>query len=181
MTFRSGLAVSGAMSAWRLARDVELKPVLMHCLLTDRVDRLLLALRQKDHSGALLYPESRSATERIFGGHLLEWKTGRRWPGTVSHEVDCHLAVVKFSEELVEPMASAGPKLFDWTGWSSPVLPEDLCLYRQGADWPSLVSVTHERDAWLLAPEKPVSIETEESEFAPEELYIPPASEGFIL
>jgi hypothetical protein len=181
MAFRSGFAVPDAIRAWTLARDVELKPVLMHCLLTDHVDRLLLALRQKDSSGALLYPESRPATERIFGVHLLEWKTGRRWPGTVSHEVDCQLALVEFSEELVEPMCSAGPKLFDWTGWPAPVLPEDLCLYRQGAGWPSLVSVTHERDAWLLAAEKPKSIETEESEFAPEDLYIPPASEGFIL
>jgi len=168
------------MRAWTLARDVELKPILMHCLLIDHVDRLLLALRQ-DKNGSLLHLGSRPATERIFGDRILEWRTGRRWPGTVSTRTDCHLAVVKFSEELVDPMCSAGPKLFDWTGWPAPVLPEDLCLYRQGAEWPSLVSVTHERDAWLLAPEKPLSIETEESEFAPEELYIPPASEGFIL
>ncbi|MCI0409488.1 MAG: hypothetical protein L0191_13170 [Acidobacteria bacterium] len=168
------------MRVWRLKRDVELKQVLTHCLLTGHVDRLLLALPQ-NKDGALLHPESRPATERIFADRILEWRIGRRWPGTISYETDCHLAVVEFSAELVEPMCSAGPKLFDWRGWPAPALPEDLCLYRQGAEWPSLVSVTHERDAWLLAPEKPASIETEESDFTPEELYIPPASHGFIL
>ena len=117
------------MRIWRLARDVELRPVLTHCLLTDHVDRLLLALRQFE-DGVLLYPESRPATERIFAGRILEWRMGRRWPGTISYETDCHIAVVEFHEELVEPMCSAGRKLFDWTGWPPVVLPEDLCLYR---------------------------------------------------
>lgn len=169
-----------ATKVWKLARDVELRSVLRHCLAADRVDRLLLALRQ-DKDGSLLHPESRPATERIFGDRILEWRTGRRWPGTISFERDCHLAVVEFSEGLVEPMGSAGPKLNDWTGWPAPVLPEDLCLYREGSEWPSLVSVTHERDAWLLAAEQPDSVETEATDLTPEKLYIPPASEGFIL
>jgi hypothetical protein len=168
------------MRAWKLPRNVELRPVLAHCLEVDRVDRLLLALRQ-DKDGSLLHPDYRTATERIFGGRIFEWRTGRQWPGTISHERDCHLAIVEFSENLVEPMCAAGPKLFDWTGWPAPVLPEDLCLYRQGAEWPSLVSVTHERDAWILALEKPKLVEGEEEEFRPEEFYVPPASQGFIL
>jgi hypothetical protein len=35
---------------WRLARDIELRPVLMSCLNTDHVDRLLLASRHKPES-----------------------------------------------------------------------------------------------------------------------------------
>lgn len=168
------------MKAWRLKNDVALRPILTHCIEVDGVDRLILALRQ-DQDGTLLYPEMQLALERIFGSRVLEMKAGKHWPGTVSSVRDCNLAVVGFDSSLVEPMCSAGPKLFDWTGWPPPVLPEDLCLYRQGAEWPSLVSVTHEHDAWVLAREKPGLIDSEEEEFQPEEFYIPPASEGFIL
>ena len=168
------------MKAWKLGRDVELRPILVHCLQVDGVDRLILALRQ-DQDGTLLYPEMQLALERIFGSHILELKTGKRWPGTDSTMRDCNLAVIEVDASLIAPMCSAGPKLFDWTGWPAPVLPEDLCLYRQGAEWPSLMSVTHEHDAWILAQEKPELIDGEEEEFRPAEFHIPPASEGFIL
>ena len=40
--------------------------------------------------------------------------------------------------------------LSGWKQSNDPPLPEDVCLYREGEDWPVLVSVTHDGDAWLF-------------------------------
>ena len=47
-------------------------------------------------------------------------------------------------------MEELGPLLADWVGDKTPSLPEDICLFRDGDPLPSLVSITHEKQAWIL-------------------------------
>lgn len=87
---------------------------------------------------------------------------------------------IAFDLSLMEPMARLGPRLSDWQMNSKPPLPEDLCLFNHRADWPVLVSVTHEGDAWILSEDRPPFCTGESFIFKPENLLIPGASQGFV-
>jgi hypothetical protein len=116
----------------------------------------------------------------LFGDRLMEKKLVRRWPGT---ELVGHEGVVfriAFDPSLVEPMAELGAHLSAWQHSNRPPLPEDPCLYRQGDDWPVLVSVKHEGDAWILSEKKPPFCKGKPFEFKPENLLVPTAAEGFV-
>ena len=87
---------------------------------------------------------------------------------------------VAFDPSIIETMARLGPRLEDWQMSSSPPLPEDPCLFSRSADWPVLVSVTHEGDAWILSEERPPFCTGEPFLFRPENLLVPPAANGFV-
>jgi hypothetical protein len=152
-----------------------LEPLLTYCIEERQGDRLLFALRLDGDSGLPLYPEADAAVQRLVGERIVEKRRARRWPGTISHEVDGIVLTIPLDRRLSADMVAAGPMLSDWKGWPPPSLPEDLCVYRQGESLPILVSVTHEEDAWILARDRPTRLSVEESELAPDELFIPPA------
>ena len=67
------------------------------------------------------------------------------WPGTRLLQETATVYRFKFSSRCAEILSSAASGLYSWV---QPDLPEDLCLIRPSGDaW--LVSITHERDAYL--------------------------------
>ncbi|MDY7091890.1 MAG: hypothetical protein SX243_02865 [Acidobacteriota bacterium] len=88
--------------------------------------------------------------------------------------------VIDFDTSLIDLMAQAGPTLGDWLERPPSSLPEDLCLYREDAKLPALVSVTHERDAWLLADQRPTIEGVRPSHLDTSELLIATEKPGFI-
>ena len=88
--------------------------------------------------------------------------------------------VVRFDHEVAKLLADIQGNLFHWLGSFSPSLPEDLCLFRTGADYPSLVSVTHEKDGWVLASEPEVPHWAPPSHFQIQELLIPQGDPDFL-
>jgi hypothetical protein len=170
------------MKTWALPPGIPLEHVLSWCLRERAVDRLLLAMRlQKDERGREVpEPEVEDLIDSLFGDKILMRKKARRWPGTelVGHEGVVFL--VSFDSSLIEPMVQAGELLHDWRHGNRPRLPEDPCLFRAGDEWPVLVTVTHERDAWILSEDRPSLCFGEPFDFNPKELLVPTAAEGFI-
>jgi len=170
------------VKGWDLPIDSALDLVLRWCRKERAVDRLLLSARLGRGPKAKEAPiqEVEDLVASLFGDRVLERKRARRWPGSELMETDGIVFLVRFDETLIEPMSNAGGRLSDWSHRDSPRLPEDPCLYREGDPWPVLVSVTHERDAWILHPERPPFCTGEPFDFKPENLMVPTAAEGFV-
>lgn len=145
-------------------------------------DRLLLSARLEKESEepVLVEPDVEAIVFRVFGDRILARKLASSWPGT---ELIGHAGMVyeiAFDLSLIEPMARVGGRLEDWRTSKDPHLPEDPCLFNHAAEWPVLLSVTHEREAWILAADRPPFCTGNSFVFQPETLLIPPASQGFI-
>lgn len=148
------------MQSWILRRRARLTDVLTWSLQMHSVDRLLVTAR-------LSKPFVQEVVDSIFGSRILQKKLAGRWPGTrlIGHQGVAY--VIAFDDSLIQPMAAAGRLLFDWVHRHDPPLPEDLCLFRQGADWPVLVSVTHELDGWVFSDEAPAFCKKKPFDFDP--------------
>jgi hypothetical protein len=171
------------MHLWELAPDSPLDRVLEWCIHEKGVDRLLLSARldQDKEEEVLLNPSIDQVVARVFGERVLERRLARSWPGTVLIGHFGVVYVIDFDLSLIVPMIELGPLLSDWRHWredKKPRLPEDPCLYKLGDDWPVLVSVTHEGDAWIVSENRPPFCH-EESDLALEDLDIPKA-ESFV-
>jgi hypothetical protein len=155
------------MNSWRLRRGARLAEVLAWCWQEHSVDRLLVSARldSSRKQRVLSRPSIEGVIESIFGARVLEKRFASRWPGTqlIGHQGAVY--IIEFDDSLIKPMATAGKLFFDWTQNHEPPLPEDLCLFRKGADWPALVSVTHEWDAWVFSEEAPTFCRRESRNF----------------
>jgi hypothetical protein len=168
------------MICWELPYQAQLAPVLEWCLENERVNRLLVAHRRDRALKKFRCPQAVVWAEELFGKRILERRVATRWPGTEMLEANAMIQVIDFDERLVQPMVEAADGLFDWVGWPDPPLPEDLCLYRVGNSLPTLVSVTHEHDAWIIS-EKDVSLDgVSKYRSTPENLMIPVGSPDFL-
>lgn len=165
---------------WRLPYEVELTPVVAWCLEHRGVDRLMVVTRMRSRKPLLLdKPEVEAAIERIFGDRVLSRRYVRKWPGTRLLEHDALAATVDFSADLLVAMVAAEPSLYGWLANHRPPLPEDLCLWHHGDELPTLVSVSHEREAWILSDREVDLPGAVLDELTPEHLAIPPAELGF--
>lgn len=170
------------MKAWDLSVDTPLELVFSWCLRERAVDRLLFSMRLYRNPKGRELPETgvEEVVASIFGDKILERIKARRWPGTELIGHDGVVFRVSFDESLVKPMAELGERLSNWRHSNRPRLPEDPCLYRNGDEWPVLVSVTHERDAWIISESRPPFCLGEPFEFNPENLMVPSSAEGFV-
>ena len=170
------------MNGWDVSVDTSMQQILEWSLREKGVDRLLLSAYLDPHENkpVLLRPTLEETIKALFGSRLLERKLVRRWPGTELYEHYGLVFLIAFDSGLVKPMAEAGKCLVNWRHNNNPPLPEDPCLFREGDDWPVLVSVTHERDAWVLSEDRPPFCTGEPFGFKPENLLVPSAAEGFV-
>lgn len=141
-----------SVKCWRLNKEVVLLSLLEWCLRKCSVDRLLVVNRCDSElpRRTPLYPESVRQTERIFSGNIIDNLFATAWPGS---ELIGHSALVYrigFHSGVVNSMAEVSHSLWTWNHNHEPSLPEDLCLYRSGSRWPTLVTVTHEQDGWII-------------------------------
>ena len=169
------------MIGWELSTETSMEEILQWCAREKDVDRLLLSARldKEKRKPALLRPTLDQTIEQLFGERLLARQLARRWPGTELYGHDGLVFTISFDSALIKPMAEVGQRLSNWRHNNNPPLPEDPCLFRQGDDWPVLISVTHERDAWILSEKRPPFCMGEPFEFKPENLLVPTAAEGF--
>jgi hypothetical protein len=170
------------IKGWDLPIDSDLAVVFAWCLKERAVDRLLLTgrLGRGSKSEAAQKAEMEDLVTSLFGDKVLERKMARKWPGTELLQSRALVYRIRFDESLLQPMSEMGGRLSDWWEGDPPRLPGDPCLYREGDPWPVLVSVIHERDAWILSPNRPPFCSKEPFEFRPENLMVPTAAEGFI-
>jgi hypothetical protein len=142
---------------WKLRWDAALRPALVWALRDHWVDRLLGVI-QLDWRRSKLVPRHGAvvpSVERIFRGRVLSsWLTSE-WPGTVLADDVALVFEAQFDSKLARAAAVEGPRLRDWNNNRENPLPEDLCLFRSGGCWPTLVSITHEGDAWVLSSSEP--------------------------
>jgi len=101
-----------------------------------------------------LSPHIKVFIENAFGRNILDSFMVSGWPGTelIGHVSRAYL--INFSEEIQYKMIRLENRLFQWIDNNKPPLPEDLCLFKQGGLYPNLISVTHEKDAWLVSEKK---------------------------
>ncbi|HEX6900066.1 MAG TPA: hypothetical protein VF789_10150 [Thermoanaerobaculia bacterium] len=170
------------MNGWDVSADTPLEAIFTWCSEKRGVDRLLLSARldKEKKRPTLLRPTLSETVDQIFGDHLLSTRMVKRWPGTELYGHKGVVFLVAFDPTLISSMAQVGTLLSNWRHNNNPPLPEDPCLFRQGDEWPVLVTVTHERDAWILSDERPPFCSGEPFVFKPDNLLVPPASEGFV-
>lgn len=126
-------------------------------------------------------PRLEQTVTSLFGDRLLARKLARKWPGTELIGHDGMVFVIAFDSSLIDPMCELGEFLGDWLHSRASPLPEDPCLYKQGDDCPVLVSVTHEKEAWILSNTKPSFCPKANSfQYDSKNLLVPGASKGFI-
>lgn len=97
----------------------------------NRIDPHALAVLES------LQPQCLSAEERS------------QWPGTTLYGHTAHVRQYVLNEQSLSILSNSAHRLFEWL---QPELPEDLCLLRSN-DMPWLVSICHERDAFLRMTE----------------------------
>jgi hypothetical protein len=162
------------MRCWSLT-DGSIQEIGEWSLANRHVDRLLVSTRldQDAKPSRLLAPNVSESIDRIFGDLVLSQFETQAWPGT---ELAGHLGrvfIIEFNERVLKRMMEAENLLANWTQWNEPALPEDVCLFREGDEWPVLVSVTHENSAWVLS-DSPVGLRgIEETSFSSNDLLIP--------
>ncbi len=73
----------------------------------------------------------------------------QEWPGTRLVGGSAIVYLIRLTHSALETLCGKANRLY---AWEQPHLPEDLCLMRNEAE-PMLVSISHERDAYLFLSE----------------------------
>lgn len=146
------------MNCWRFdIRNVSLEEVLSWALSTAKTDRLLFAMRLFEGKGKKRFAPHgvEKNVLHLFRNHIVEsfWASG--WPGTELIGHKGRVWVTNFDENVMALVIGTQRDFSKWHNDAHLALPEDLCLFKQGSRYPTLVSVTHEEDAWLFSVEKP--------------------------
>lgn len=140
------------LDCWDVKPDVSLTELAALCLAYREVDRLLVTARSAVSSPDTLdEPGVENAVAKLFGEFLLERFWASAWPGTSLSNSASMIYVIAFDASVATRMSETEDRLASWNQWHRPPLPADLCLYRSGDKWPTLVSVTHEGEGWFGA------------------------------
>ena len=162
------------MRIWENSGDLLLSELLPWCLERGGVDTLLLSSHQSfGKSGKGEYHGAVDPnTKKILGHNLIACFQARGWPGTKLIKHKGRVYVANFDAQLALMMTKIEDSLFNWLNVRDKALPEDICLFKRGERGPVFVSVTHERDAWILAETCPPGFTS--SSDRPEDLCIWP-------
>ena len=134
-----------------------------------KVDHLLLAMRLEPTGNRWRYANQQAGDrlKLLFGPFIRKSFYASAWPGTEVMGVPGEVTALQFNQKVQYTILKTQPNLNKWVHSSVLSLPEDLCLFRSGASWPSLITVTHEKQAWLIAPERPSLPGISESDLQP--------------
>jgi hypothetical protein len=145
----------GKPVCWENSGEVFLSEILDWCLNEHKVDTLLVTSRAFTKRGSEKYTFEKGVertVKSLFGNELIERLDVNGWPGTeLIHHIG-RVYVIRFDEKVRKRIVETEKELFGWRNNRS--LPEDICVFRGGSKLPVLVSVTHERDAWVLSNKK---------------------------
>ena len=143
------------MKCWRFkTHDVPLEKVLAWAFFGAEADRILFATQLESKGNKKLVPVGvKDNVTKIFGYHVIESFSASGWPGTDLIGQKGRVWIAEFNENVMASILTTQPNLGLWLNNRS--LPEDLCAFKQGSQYPAFVSVTHERNAWLFNNTKP--------------------------
>ncbi|MBI3417079.1 MAG: hypothetical protein HY043_17440 [Verrucomicrobia bacterium] len=137
-------------SSWRIDHRVaDLDAVTKWCHQREKVNRVLFSIRVEKQRGSWvpMSPTQLFATQKLLRDYIVDCFLASGWPGSRIFGAPALIFVAQFHLEVQKLIVKYGPRFSDWM---DPHLPEDLCLFRVGSTHPTLVSVTHECDAWLI-------------------------------
>ena len=146
------------LTCWEAdAREVSLSETVRWCLEHHGVDRMLVALRLEQVGNKWRYEEPKAAEffESQFGPYILTKFQVAEWPGTKLIGHPGLVYVLAFNEEVKELVLRVQSSLAKWEDGEDPPLPEDICLFKESASHPVLVSRTHDLVAWLISDTEP--------------------------
>ena len=144
--------------AWKAdAREVSLSDIMRWCLDQHGVDRMLVALRltQVGNKWRYLQPKAAEFFKSQFAPYILTGFQAAAWPGTELISHPGFVYVLAFNDEVMELTLRIQPSLAKWQDGEDPPLPEDICLFKESASHPVLISRTHDLDAWLISDTDP--------------------------
>lgn len=141
-----------SIHCWELEPSASLASVLDWCMTVKTANRLLLTARASvSDAGTLDEPAVDAVTRDLFAESLLDTFWASAWPGTLLHRGASRIYVVALDTDVCARVERTENRLRFWHQWHAPPLPSDLCAYREGADHPALVSMTHEGEGWFGA------------------------------
>jgi hypothetical protein len=145
------------MRLWKLGEDASIREVLTWCIRDRLADSILLATRIDTDSAerSLLEPKVDASVHMIFAASIRRTTWATAWPVTQLIGHPGRVYIIELNSEVVRRMSEVQDRLFGWTQYNDPPLPEDLCAFHVGDSLPSLVSITNEGDAWLLHERQP--------------------------
>lgn len=146
------------LRCWENSGPVSLSEIFDWCVKREQVDMVLATVRSaEDMRGkrSLEVAVERTA-HSLFRRHLIKELNASAWPGTRLTGHTARVYVARFDEELRARMVAMEDELFKWVHQSPKHLPEDISLFRDGGPHPVLVSITHEKHAYIIgAAESP--------------------------
>ena len=161
------------------ARVVSLSEIMSWSLEHHAVDRMLVALRLQQVGNKWRYEEPKAAEffHLQFGSYVLTGFQASAWPGTELIGHPGFVYVLDFDEQVMKIVLRTQSSLAGWQHSENPSLPEDICLFRESASHPTLISRTHDLNAWLISETKPEPQGFKASTLSPARLF--PAGKYF--
>jgi hypothetical protein len=144
------------------------------CAHDQAADRILMVIRLEKQEGRW-HPIKRGVEQsvtKMLGNNLLTEFMASGWPGTELVGHPARVVVGRFSEEVKRRLPRIEGDSRKWIHNNVPPLPEDICLFREGAPFPVFVSCTHEGDFWLVTDKPPKFPGVSRSSFKVEDLYV---------
>ncbi len=159
-----------------IERSVSFADISSWCLIKRETNRLIVAVRPYiDLDDRVSFdPRIVDSVESLFGGNIIRETSAIAWPGTRLIEHVGKVYEVAFDTVIQRRMIETHEYLSGWKQSNEPPLPEDICLYSEGDEWPTLVSVTHDGNAWLLKEKSKPHFTLLPTTFFPLDLVPPP-------
>lgn len=105
-------------------------------------NRILSVVRTHKSARAL------TSARELFAPNLCAEFNAWGWPGTKSLGGDNMVLEAEFDSKLAAKLIEREPSLDQWRDYN--LLPEDLCIFATGSDWPMFFSATPEPAAWMI-------------------------------
>ncbi|MGD9163026.1 MAG: hypothetical protein PVG39_31765 [Desulfobacteraceae bacterium] len=153
---------------WRIPnlKTPSFKDILFWCRETQKVDKLLVSVRPLiNNKDEFEFEQSViKNVYRLFGSNILDRIEAVGWPGNLLTRGFAYIFIIEYNTDVENIILDKETLLFHWLHDHRQKLPEDLCLFKNGNTYPSLISITHENDAWLLSGDNTPPLPTLKSE-----------------
>ena len=146
------------LKVWEMSKSkCSLTEILTWCITERQTNRLLFTMPMSQDSRRRGEPNKAllDRTLNLFGPFVIKRFRAGAWPGTRLIDRKAMVFILQFDEALKNKILETQSSIWDWLYTSDPPLPEDLCLFLEGDTAPSFVSITHEKEGYLISETKP--------------------------